>query len=75
MTAREIIDIPDARVHSGEDNLVLDVTAACGADLMSDIMAFVKDRVVLLSTRHSVFLACGRLCEAGLKSGGSRETR
>jgi len=83
---------------------------------MSDVMAFVKDRVVLLTglvnpqvirtaelldirciifvrgkvpgrdmiemagqsdiilcgTKHSMFIACGKLYEAGLKSGGTR---
>jgi predicted transcriptional regulator len=91
--------------------------AACGADLMSDVMAFVKEKVVLLtglvnpqairtadlmdikvvvlvrgksptedivamarengmvllSTKYSMFLACGRLYEAGLRGGGIRE--
>ena len=97
--------------------LDLEVNAACGADLMSDVMAFVKEKVVLLtglvnpqairtadlmdikvviyvrgksptddlvamakengmvllSTKYSMFLACGRLYEAGLHGGGTRE--
>jgi len=117
MTVRRIIEVLEARMASGEELLDLEVNAACGADLMSDVMAFVKEKVVLLtglvnpqairtadlldikvvvlvrgktptddlvamarengmallSTRYSMFLACGRLYEAGLRGGGVRE--
>lgn len=117
MTVRKIVEVLDARVVVGEGDLDLEVGSACGADLMSDVMAFVKEKVVLLtglvnpqairtadlmdirvvvfvrgkspsedmvemarengmilaSTKYSMFLACGRLYEAGLKSGGVRE--
>ena len=117
MTVRRICEILEAKVSSGEDQLDLEVSAACGADLMSDVMAFVKEKVVLLtglvnpqairtadlmdirvvvfvrgkvptddivamarengmvilSTKYSMFLSCGRLYEAGLRSGGIRE--
>jgi len=117
MTVRSIREILDARIFSGEELLDLEVNAACGADLMSDVMAFVKEKVVLLtglvnpqairtadlmdikvviyvrgksptddlvamakengmvllSTKYSMFLACGRLYEAGLHGGGTRE--
>jgi len=117
MTVRSIREIIDARIFSGEELLDLEVNAACGADLMSDVMAFVKEKVVLLtglvnpqairtadlmdikvviyvrgksptddlvamakengmvllSTKYSMFLACGRLYEAGLHGGGTRE--
>lgn len=116
MTVRKISEILEAKVALGEDQLDIEVSAACGADLMSDVMAFVKDKVVLLtglvnpqairtadlmdirvivfvrgksptadivdmarengmvllSTKYSMFLACGRLYEAGLRSGGIR---
>jgi predicted transcriptional regulator len=117
MTVAKIAEILDARVVTGEGCLDLEVGSACGADLMSDVMAFVKDRVVLLTglvntqairtadlldikvvvfvrgkspsedmvamakengmvlctTKYSMFLACGRLYEAGLRAGGVRE--
>jgi predicted transcriptional regulator len=117
LTVQRIAELLDACVVVGVDSLDLEVGAACGADLMSDVMAFVKDRVVLLtglvnpqairtaelldirvlvfvrgklptremaematesgmvllSTRYSMFLACGRLYEAGLRAGGVRE--
>jgi predicted transcriptional regulator len=117
MTIRRLAEILDARISTGGDQLDLEVSAACGADLMSDVMAFVKEKVVLLtglvnpqairtadlldirvvvlvrgksptedivamarennmvllSTKYSMFLACGRLYEAGLRNGGIRE--
>jgi len=117
MKVREIVGLLDAKVFIGEDQLDLEVQSACGADLMSDVMAFVKERVVLLTglmnpqalrtadlldikvivfvrgkkptpdlvamaeesgmilltTKYSMFLACGRLYEAGLRGGGVRE--
>jgi len=117
MTVRKIVEILDAKIVEGGTELDLEVGAACGADLMSDVMAFVKDRVVLLTglvnpqairtadlmdikvvvfvrgkspsqdmvemaresgmillrTKYSMFLACGRLYEAGLQAGGVRE--
>jgi predicted transcriptional regulator len=116
MTVRKISEILEAKVALGEEQLDLEVSAACGADLMSDVMAFVKEKVVLLtglvnpqairtadlmdirvvvfvrgktptadivdmarengmillSTKYSMFLACGRLYEGGLKGGGIR---
>jgi predicted transcriptional regulator len=117
MTVARIVEVLDAKVFTGDDALDLEVSAACGADLMSDVMAFVKERVVLLtglvnpqavrtadlldirvivfvrgkspsddmiemaresgmillSTKYSMFLACGRLYEAGLRGGGVRK--
>ncbi|MGA2545612.1 MAG: DRTGG domain-containing protein [Rectinemataceae bacterium] len=117
MTIRRVAEILEAKIATGEDQLELEVSAACGADLMSDVMAFVKEKVVLLtglvnpqairtadlmdirvvvlvrgksptedivdmardngmvllSTKYSMFLACGRLYEAGLRSGGIRD--
>ena len=49
MKVREIAQILYAQVYSGEDDLDLEVRSACGADLMSDVMAFVKESVVLLT--------------------------
>lgn len=117
MKVSEIVKILDAKVFVGADQLDLEVQSACGADLMSDVMSFVKERValltglvnpqalrtadlldikvvvfvrgkkptadllemaeesgmILMTTKYSMFLACGRLYEAGLKGGGVRE--
>jgi hypothetical protein len=119
MKVREMIDILEGTLMTGETLLDLDIQAACGADLMSDVMAFVKEGVVLLTglinpqsirtadlmdikvivfvrgkvpprdmvaeatangmavitTRYSMFLACGRLYEAGIRRGGTRDIR
>ncbi len=47
MLVRDIIKVLNANLITGEENLDLDVQSGCGADLMSDVMAFVKDRVIL----------------------------
>lgn len=116
MTVNQLATILDARFLCGEDQAESEVIAACSADLMSDVMAFVKDRVVLLTglvnaqvirtadlmdikvivfvrgklptadlldmardaglvilaTRHTLFMASGLLYEAGLRRGGNR---
>ena len=49
MTVAEAVKIMEGQFFWGEDKADLEVTSACGADLMSDVMAFVKDRVILLT--------------------------
>ncbi|MDR2515886.1 MAG: hypothetical protein LBC88_00725 [Spirochaetaceae bacterium] len=116
MIVSEIIKIVDGQFFSGESRGDMEIAAACGADLMSDVMAFVKDRVLLLTglvnpqvirtaelldihciifvrgkvpsrdmidmaeeagivlggTKLPMFLSCGKLYEAGLRTGGTR---
>ncbi|MDR1447331.1 MAG: hypothetical protein LBI90_10600 [Treponema sp.] len=117
MTVAEAIQVLDGQFFSGEEKANIEVASACGADLMSDVMAFVKERVLLLTglvnpqvirtaelldihciifvrgknpsrdmidmaeesdiilggTKLPMFLACGKLYEAGLKTGGTRK--
>jgi predicted transcriptional regulator len=49
MTITEIIGILDARVLCGENALSQEVSTACGSDLMSDVLAFVKEKTVLIT--------------------------
>lgn len=49
MTIAEIKEVLDARVISGEAYLNNEVHTACGSDMMSDVLAFMKDRAVLLT--------------------------
>lgn len=49
MKISEIRRILGADVHCGEALLENDVFSACGSDLMSDVLAFVKDQGVLLT--------------------------
>ena len=44
-----IRDLLDARVVAGEENLGAHVYSACGSDMMSDVLAYVKDQAVLLT--------------------------
>ena len=117
MTIAEAVKIVEGQFFCGEEKAGIEIGSACGADLMSDVMAFVKDRVLLLTglvnpqvirtaelldircilfvrgkspnrdmiemaeqsdiilggTKYSMFIACGKLYEAGLKVGGTRK--
>jgi predicted transcriptional regulator len=116
MTVAEAVKLLEGQFFSGEDKGDLGVSSACGADLMSDVMAFVKDKVLLLTglvnpqvirtaelldihaiifvrgkapsrdmiemaeesgiilggSKLPMFLSCGKLYEAGLRTGGTR---
>ena len=49
MTVREIQNILSAEVVCGGDCLDREVNDACGSDMMSDVLAYVKDQAVLLT--------------------------
>ena len=49
MTIREVVKIVSGEVLVGEDRLDERVDTACGSDLMSDVLAFVKDKTVLIT--------------------------
>lgn len=49
MTVGDIKRILNAKVICGEDFMNREVHNACGADMMSDVLAFVKDQSVLLT--------------------------
>ena len=49
MTLREVQTILDARLLTGEESLDKTVNTACGSDLMSDVLAYVKDQALLLT--------------------------
>jgi predicted transcriptional regulator len=116
MTVAEAVTLLEGQFFCGKDKAELEIASACGSDLMSDVMAFVKDRVLLLTglvnpqvirtatlldihaiifvrgkvpsrdmidmaeeaeiilagTKHPMFISCGKLYEAGLKTGGTR---
>lgn len=115
MTIKDIKIMLGAEVVSGEEFLEKEVHAACGSDMMSDVLAYVKNQsvlltglcnpqvirtaemmdiicivfvrgkkpdegcislakergIVLLSTVHRMFSACGVLYENGLRGGDS----
>ena len=116
MTVAEAVALLDGQIFCGVDKGDTEVSSACGSDLMSDVMAFVKDRVLLLTglvnpqvirtatlldihaiifvrgkspsremiemaeeadiilggTKHPLYISCGKLYEAGLRTGGTR---
>ena len=49
MKISEIRDLLDAEVLCGEAELDRDVLSACGSDMMSDVLAFVKNQAALLT--------------------------
>lgn len=49
MLIREIVSLLECDVICGEDNLDAELHTACGSDMMSDVLAFVKDQSVLLT--------------------------
>jgi len=117
MKIREIIEALDAELLAGENKLEMDICSACGSDLMSDVMAYVKENVLLLTglvnpqvirtaelmeiraivfvrgkvpdqgmidlarekditllaTKHPMFIACGKLYNAGITGRGVRD--
>ena len=49
MKVNEIKEILDAEVICGEEFMEREVFTACGSDMMSDVLAYVKEQAVLLS--------------------------
>ena len=49
MTVQEICRLLEAKVLCCHHSLGREVKSACGSDLMSDVLAFVKDHTVLLT--------------------------
>lgn len=49
MKLSEVKELLQAEVIVGADNLDREVHSACGSDLMSDVLAFVKDQALLMT--------------------------
>ncbi len=49
MKISTIAELLEAEVLCGTDHLENEVHSACGSDMMSDVLAFVKDQAVLLT--------------------------
>lgn len=49
MTVHDIRDLLDAAVLAGETLMDTQVHTACGSDMMSDVLAYVKDQSVLIT--------------------------
>ena len=49
MKLREVQKLLEARVLGGEEFLDRQIESCCGSDMMSDVLAYVKDQGVLLT--------------------------
>ena len=49
MKIYQIQELLEAEIVCGEDQLDEEVSSACGSDMMSDVLAYVKDQAVLLT--------------------------
>ena len=49
MKIKQIAELLDAELLCGEEGLETEVYSACGSDMMSDVLAFVKHQAVLLT--------------------------
>ncbi len=49
MRVEEIAKIIDAKVHTDLHNEDINISSACGADLMSDVMAYAKENAMLIT--------------------------
>lgn len=56
MTIADMVSVLPARVLCGEERLATPVYTACCSDLMSDVLAFVNEKTVLITglTNHHV---------------------
>ncbi len=66
MTLEEIKDILDAEILSEKGNPALEIKMACGADLLSDVLAFAKPGLLLLTgLTHSQVIRTAEIVEIG----------
>ncbi|HJA26460.1 MAG TPA: hypothetical protein H9795_10415 [Candidatus Fournierella merdigallinarum] len=49
MTIAQVMEILNARLYTPDADLSRQVHTACGSDMMSDVLAYVKDQAVLLT--------------------------
>ena len=49
MTIKQVMETLDAALLTPEADLTREVHAACGSDMMSDVLAYVKDQALLLT--------------------------
>lgn len=49
MTIRDMVKVLNASILRGEDRLDTPVSTACCSDLMSDVLAFVNEKTVLIT--------------------------
>ena len=76
-----IQELLHAEVLTGEERLGDHVYSACGSDMMSDVLAYVKDQavlhsgLVLMATDKRLYEACGILYANGLVGNKARRVQ
>ncbi len=64
MTLAQVRDLLEAEVVAGDESLDLVVSMACGADLMSDVLAFTKpDSLLLTGLTNSQVIRTAKVAE------------
>jgi predicted transcriptional regulator len=46
---KNVKDVLNAKIISGNESLDIEIISACGCDLMSDVLSFAKEEAVLLT--------------------------
>ena len=72
MKIKDIVDTLEATVYYGEELMDVDIHSACASDMMSDVLAFVKDQIAIISSDYRMYTACGLLYARGLQPGDSK---
>lgn len=49
MKIKEIIEVLNAEILVGDDKKELNANSACASDMMSDVLAFVKDQSIMIT--------------------------
>ena len=49
MKLKNIVELLNAKVYCGEDQFDMELVSACASDMMSDVLAFVKEQAVLIT--------------------------
>ncbi|MFQ6035736.1 MAG: DRTGG domain-containing protein [Sedimentisphaerales bacterium] len=64
MTLEEVKEILEAEILVGEEDLALEIKMACGADLLSDVLAFTKsDSLLLTGLTHPQVIHTAEIAE------------
>ena len=59
MLVRDLIPLLDAELIYGSDDIdIREIHSGCGSDMMSDVLAFVKDQPVLLTGLCNPHIMC-----------------
>jgi predicted transcriptional regulator len=49
MKLKNVVELLNAKVYCGDDQMDMELISACASDMMSDVLAFVKDQALLVT--------------------------